>query len=148
MNVGSSAFWDCAADMIRGSNNRSRTANSASGVGDTHPGDHVAELLERIEQHLGAIREGILNEPRQWLTVAQVAEELQVSRDTVERLVASGRLRVSQVDTSEGNGRRHRYRIHRDWIDDFLQGNIRPMPPSDRPHRRRPYRGRYVDFIG
>jgi hypothetical protein len=100
MNVGSWVRGDCPDDMIRSSNNRSLKSNSALSVGDTHADDRVAELLKRIEQHLGAIREGIGSEPRQWLTVAQAAAELQVSRDTVERLVASGRLKATQVDTS------------------------------------------------
>ena len=108
----------------------------------------VVELLVRIEQHLAAIREHSERASCQWLTVDEVAAELQVSRDTVERLVAAGRLKASQIETPKGRGRRHRYRIHREWIDNFFHRNIKPSPPAERPQRRKRIGQDTIDFIG
>jgi len=113
------------------------------------PTDDAAELLRKIEGHLAAMRNGYRTVHADWLTVDQVAEYMSTSRDTVERLIASGQLKASEFNTSKGSGCRHRHLVHRDWVEEFLRGNIRQHAPSSR--RRRRFSGGDLprrDFIG
>jgi excisionase family DNA binding protein len=84
-----------------------------------------------------------------WLTPNEAAAELKVSRDTIERLVASGQLQAAELNTDKGHGQRHRYRIHRDWLDEFMQHRAKRKASSPEPRRpRRAKRNvRYVAFI-
>lgn len=50
--------------------------------------------------------------PRRWLSIANVAEYLGLSRATVERLIADGVLPSAKV--------RGRRLIHVDWVDGYL----------------------------
>ena len=56
----------------------------------------LAKTLHRIEEHLRAIRGGAGTTSRDWQTIQDVAEQLQVSRNTVERLIASGKLKAAE----------------------------------------------------
>jgi excisionase family DNA binding protein len=81
---------------------------------------NLARVLEQIEAHLAALRNDQANSPQEWLKVDEAAEYLKVSRDTIERLIASGQMRAAAIDTPNGCGRRSRYRIRRDWLDDYM----------------------------
>lgn len=89
-------------------------------------------MLERIEEHLGALRNAAPQSAREWLTVLDVVNKLEVSPDTIERLIASGKVRASKVTTHECRGLRHRYRIRQEWLDAFLLANAKCQPQSGR----------------
>lgn len=107
----------------------------------------VLQVLRQIEEHLAALRNGAHGATSEWLTIGEVAEELRLSRDTIERLIAAGRLRAAEVTTEAGRGARHRYRIRRDWIDAFLADSVRPTQKPVRPNRRPPVLRSRIDFI-
>lgn len=107
----------------------------------------VIRVLERIEAHLAALRNGATQQAREWLTIRDAAEVLKVSSDTIERLIAGGKLQASEIATGEGTGMRHRYRIRRAWLDAFLLAGAN-APPS-RSQRSQITRGAgSIDFIG
>ena len=54
-------------------------------------------------------------EQRGWLTVAQVAEELQVDQETVRRWIRSNELKALNL-----GGRRPDYRLRRDDLEAFI----------------------------
>lgn len=58
--------------------------------------DKVLRMLRQIEAHPAALRNGAHGAESQWLTIAQAAKELQVARDTVERLIAAGKLLATE----------------------------------------------------
>lgn len=99
----------------------------------------IVRLLRGISDHLAALRKEREGPPKIWMTVNEVADELSLSRDTIERLIGSGRLKAAAIETSKGRGRRPRYRIRREWIDEFMQNRVRQPSADDnhRPHRRR-----------
>ncbi|MBU0719222.1 MAG: excisionase family DNA-binding protein [Planctomycetes bacterium] len=114
-----------------------------------NPGSaELLRVLRQIEAHLAAIRHAALAPARQWLTVDEVAKELCLSRDTVERLIAAGKLPAAHVTTRAGRGTRRRYRVRRDWIDTFLTDSVRSLQKPAREHRRPPALRTNVDFIG
>lgn len=113
-----------------------------------NPRQDVAETLHRIEEHLAAIRNGSGAAPRDWLTIQDVADELQVSRDTIKRLIAAGRLKAAEIRTPNGHGHRHRYRIHREWVEDFLLESTRPQHRTEQTQSRRRRAKPQRDFIG
>lgn len=98
--------------------------------------EEIAATLQRIEEHLAAIRESQNASFRQWLTMEDVAEELQVSKDTVERLVCAGHLKATILTTSRGKGWRRRYRIHRDWVAEFLLASVKQALPAKKSVRQ------------
>ena len=107
----------------------------------------VLRVLEQIEQHLSAIRNGDAKPSREWLTILDVADELQVSRDTIERLIGSGRLQAAEIITGTGAGQRHRYRVRREWLDQYLMANTTSKKPATN-HALRAKKGNgEVDFI-
>ena len=94
----------------------------------------IAAVLRGIERLLHSpLIQGI---PTVWLTVDETAEVLKVSRDTIERLIASGQLMASIIRTPTGRGDRNRYRIHPNSIDSYLLSN-RVNPDESRPVRHR-----------
>lgn len=115
---------------------------------DNPESGELLRVLQRIEAHLTAIRHAVPPPARQWFTVDEVAEELHVSRDTVERLIAGGKLRAAELTTQAGRGARHRYRIRRDWVDAFLTGSVRAPQKPVRENRRSPKLRSRIDFIG
>ncbi len=111
--------------------------------------ERLAEVLERLEEHLLSMRKERVKSPQDWLTLDEAADELRVSRDTVERLVASGQIRAVTIETPRSKGRRSLYRIQRTWIDDYMQTRVRPTTPPVRPiPRRRRHSRPDHDFIG
>ena len=109
----------------------------------------LAQLLERIEEHLAALRAGNGKSPQEWLTVKEVAEELKVSRDTIERIIASGKLQATAIETPKGRGKRGRYRVRRDWMEDFMMRQVRRRAPTSNGRSRRCRRAKPdIDFIG
>ena len=118
--------------------------------GDIHLGGDVRRLLRRIEERLASIRDGGSAGGRQWLAVHDVAEELQISRDTVFRLITSGQLKAAELTTQSGHGFRRRYRVHREWLDAYMLGTVRDRSRSDRSRRgrRASKGGPRIDFIG
>lgn len=111
--------------------------------------ERLAEVLERIEEHLSSMRSDQVKSPHDWLTIEEVAEELRLSRDSIERLVGSGQIKAAAIDTPRGKGRRSRFRIRREWINEFMQTRVRGSTPAARsmPHRQRRSRTDH-DFIG
>jgi excisionase family DNA binding protein len=89
--------------------------------------DLVAWLDERVRE---IIREEVAARApvqREWLTVADAADYLCVSRRTLERLVANGDVRSSVV-----GGRRI---IRREWLDEYATTREERAPTT--PPRRR-----------
>lgn len=107
----------------------------------------MLHVLQQIEAHLAALRHGSAAPRPDWMTVEEVASELRLSRDSVERLIACGRLQAAEVTGVAGRGRRRRFRVRREWIDDFLKASVkhRAITPTT---RRSPTRnGSTIDFI-
>lgn len=103
----------------------------------------VTELLARIEDHLATMRASS-NSPRTWLTYQQVAGELQISIDSVHRLVAHG-LRATTIITKQGGTRKIR-RIKREWLDAYLEEHT--TKPTLKPSPRRRSLPATHDYIG
>ena len=61
-------------------------------------------------------------QPREWLTVEQVADLLQVAQETVRRWIRSGELPVLDL-----GGPKTGYRIRRDELDRFIQARYGPV---------------------
>ena len=108
--------------------------------------DDSVEVLRKIEEHLAALRDRGTARARTLLTVQEVADELQVSCDTVERLILTGRLKAAAINGS-GNGQRRLYRIRRTWLDEFLKEAI-PLHAPTKTIRKRRRPPRFPDFIG
>ena len=111
-------------------------------------GSDAAATLRRIEGHLAAIRQQQERRSRTWLTVQDVAEELQVSRDTIDRLIAYGKLKAVPITTSESNGRRKMHRIKTAWVEEFLDSLVLDRPSGRTGRSRRAPRIEGADFIG
>ncbi len=107
----------------------------------------LLRVLQQIEAHLAAIRHAAPPPDRRWFTVEEVAKELRLSRDTVERLIAAGKLRAAELTTQAGRGVRHRYRVRRDWVDAFLADSVRPPQKPVRENRHPPELRSRIDFI-
>jgi excisionase family DNA binding protein len=56
-----------------------------------------------------------------WRTVAQVCDVAQCGPKLVYREIAAGRLRAAKI------GNRRDLRIHRDWIDNWLESCAKPV---------------------
>lgn len=119
----------------------------SSAEGSMRPSDETTKILKKIEGHLAAIRQQQVKRPRAWLAIEDVAEELQVSRDTIERLIAAGKLRAAPMTTSEGDGTRRMYRIKPEWLEEFLNSLAPKKPPSRSSVRRPRSKTGEVDFI-
>ena len=74
-----------------------------------------------------------------WMTVKDVAEWLQVSRDTVERWIHAGTVRAVDV-SSGGNGssRRPSWRISSASLQEFMHRRANYVPPERRKPKRKP----------
>ena len=109
----------------------------------------LRDVLEQIEEHLAALRTGRTSPQQEWLTVTEVADELKGSRDTIERLIGSGQMKAASIETPKGRGKRSRYRVRRDWMEDFMLSKAKAVPITPRQnHRRRPRLKLPYDFIG
>jgi len=108
----------------------------------------VITTLQKIEEHLSAIRDTSAHAAREWLTVQDAAKELQVSPDTIERLIGVGRLQAAEIATDAGRGIRRRFRIRREWLVAYLVSTVRQQQPASRPSMSRRRRSSQVDFIG
>ena len=109
----------------------------------------ITDVLVQIEEHLAALREDRVAPSPDWLTVEEAARHIRLSRDTIERLIGSGQLKAAAIETPKGRGRRSRYRIQREWLDEFMQSRTRPNAASERsPARRRRRFKAPHDFIG
>ena len=116
-----------------------------------HPDDlpsknEATVALREIADHLAAIRAAQSSGSREWLMVSDVANELQVSKDTVERLIAGGALKAAVLRTTKGYGRRRRCRIRREWVSDLLLKSVQ-SPHGVASARRRPKPNPVPDFI-
>ena len=111
-------------------------------------GSDAAATLRRIEEHLAAIRQQQEGRSRTWLTVQDVAQELQVSRDTIDRLIAFGKLKAAPITTSESNGRRKMHRIKTAWVEEFLDSLVFDRSSGRTTRSRRTTRIEGADFIG
>ena len=84
--------------------------------------------------------------PSDWMTVKDIAEWLQVSRDTVERWIHAGTVRAVDV-SSGGNGssRRPSWRISSASLQEFMHRRANYVPPK----RRKPIRksSDVIEFI-
>lgn len=108
----------------------------------------VINTLQKIEEHLSAIRDANAHATREWLTVKDAADEIQVSQDTIERLICEGRIQAAEIATEAGRGVRRRFRIRREWLEAFLVSSTRQAKsPRQRVSSRR-RRAALVDFIG
>ena len=61
-------------------------------------------------------------EPREWLTVQEVAEDLQIHEETVRRWIRDGALPVADL------GRKAGYRVKRADLDAFLDDRYGRLP--------------------
>lgn len=107
----------------------------------------LLQVLQQIEAHLAALRTGTTAARPDWLTIDEVASELKLSRDSVERLIAAGRLKAAEVTGAAGRGRRRRFRIHRDWVEQFLTASICDRPKAFANRRSRKPSTATIDFI-
>ena len=74
-----------------------------------------------------------------WLTIQEVADRMNVSRDTVERWIRAGHVEAVDVSANPNPGRsRARWRIRVASLENFLQTRTNVPPPrkQDRPARR------------
>ncbi len=108
----------------------------------------VINTLQKIESHLCAIREASTHSAREWLTVQDAANELQVSQDTIERLIGLGRIQAAEISTEAGRGIRRRFRIRREWLVAYLVSTVRPHQPANQPRISKRRSVAQVDFIG
>jgi len=108
----------------------------------------VINTLQKIEAHLSAIRDVNAHTAREWLTVQDAANELQVSQDTIERLIGLGRIQVAEISTEAGRGIRRRFRIRREWLVAYLVSTVRPRQPANQPRISKRRSVSQVDFIG
>lgn len=109
--------------------------------------DVMLDVLSKIEAHLAALRANANQADRTWLTIREAADVLRVSRDTIERMITSGRLRAARIDTCIGKGKRVRYRIRREWLDECLNETKSPIR-NTRQFKRRRGKTQPIDFIG
>ena len=65
----------------------------------------------------------------EWMTVKETAHQLRVSIETVRRLIRSGALRASSLETPPG---RAGYRIKRSDLEALLDARARGGVPQDR----------------
>lgn len=107
----------------------------------------MLHVLQQIEAHLAALRAGTTSARPDWLTIDDVAAELKLSRDSVERLIACGRLKAAEVTGAAGRGRRRRFRVHRDWVGDFLKASVRHRAAAPVSRRGRSVSDATIDFI-
>lgn len=70
-----------------------------------------------------------------YLTIADVAERMAVSHDTVRAWISSGALPA--VDCSAGRGCKARWRVSPEALDRFLAMRANRTPPTAAPRRRR-----------
>ena len=77
-----------------------------------------------------------------------MAEELQVSRDTIDRLIGNGKLKAAPMTTAEGDGIRRMYRIKSDWLEEFLFSLLDDRATDHTTRPRRATRIEGADFIG
>ena len=68
--------------------------------------------------------------------------------NTIQRLITYGKMKAAEIETPMGKGYKKRYRIHRDWIKEFMFSKITKAAPQPqnplRPNRK--FRPK-VDFI-
>lgn len=107
----------------------------------------VLQVLQQIEAHLAALRQGAAAVRPEWLTVEEVAKELRLSRDSVERLIACGRLQAAEVTGVPGRGHRRRYRVLREWIELFLKTSANRQETNRTTRRSFPRKSSTIDFI-
>lgn len=103
-------------------------------------------VLRETNQKLAVLNEQLAKPSIEWLTPDDVAERLQVSSDTVLRMIKAGKLKATALQTGAGRGQRQQYRIHEDWLADCLQPI--PVPQPVEPTRRRRRAPQTPDFIG
>ncbi|HSA29792.1 MAG TPA: excisionase family DNA-binding protein [Phycisphaerae bacterium] len=109
----------------------------------------LVRVLEQIEEHLAALRTNRPAWHNEWLTVEEAARQMKLSRDTIERLIGSGQLKAAAIDTPRGKGRRRRFRIQREWVDEFMRARVGSSVPIVHSLSRRRRRARTDhDFIG
>jgi len=65
----------------------------------------------------------------EWMTVGETAHRLRVSVETIRRLIRSGALRASSLETPPGRGG---YRIRRSDLEALLVARARGGVPQDR----------------
>jgi len=80
--------------------------------------------------------------PAKWLTPPQIAREMGIEAAKVTGFIASGELRATNIAQNVGDGHRPRWRIKREWFDQFIESRGNVKPPTS--IRRRGRRERYV----
>ena len=82
-----------------------------------------------------------------WLTIREVAEKLQISRDTVERWIHGGHVKAIDVSKNSFNtSHRPCWRINSMSLDDFLQARLnQPAYPKRKYPRRN--KSEVIEFI-
>ena len=92
-------------------------------------------------------RAGELLDYGHWLTIREVAEKLQVSRDTVERWIHGGHVKAIDVSKNSCNAS-HRpcWRVNSMSLDDFLKARLNQSPYPKRTHPRQ-LKSEVIEFI-
>lgn len=75
-----------------------------------------------------------------WLAIQEVADLLNISRDTVERWINAGYLRAVDVSARNSSCRRRTWRISYECLERFLEtrANRVPTPERTTPRRKKP----------
>ena len=97
-------------------------------------------LLTNMEQFFDVLQNTRNSIAPNWLTVAEVASELRISKTVVYRLIRSGELEaINIVDNVRKIAQKGHYRVNRSSLTKYVESKkVNPLP--DESHRRPPPR--------
>ena len=99
--------------------------------------ENLAKNLDRFFELIQNIRNTSYTE---WLTVAEVAQELKVSKSIIYRLIRSGEIESINVVDSKGKiAQKGHYRIHRSCLQQYVE-NKKVKPLSENYSHKTPTR--------
>jgi excisionase family DNA binding protein len=75
-----------------------------------------------------------------WGTIQEVADILNISRDTVERWINTGALRAVDMSARKSSPHRRTWRVSATSLDIFLETrtNVAPIPKRAMPRKKKP----------
>ena len=90
------------------------------------------DLLTNIEMFFGALELVYESHRPQWLTVEDVAKELQIPKSIVYRLIRNSELEaIDIVETGDEIAKKGHYRIKRSSLNQYLDSKkVKPLPDN------------------